>query len=153
MNKKTAECHVNTNDHDIWIISLIPSIPKTIPKSWLILSPNQLLFVSIETYFHVHFWTLLRLYIIVFNSARDIYIYIHDVISESSVLSWLHCAINCLEKRFCAAFNFKENSNKNYINCQLTHNAEHKFKRLSKEETDWTFYDVYGERMVKLFRT
>ncbi len=73
----------------------------------------------------------------------------NDVISESSVLSWLDCGVSCLEKHFCAAYNFKEKSNKNEINCQLTHNADHKFKRRIVEDNDWTLYEVYGERIVR----
>ncbi len=73
----------------------------------------------------------------------------NDVISESSVLSWLDCAINCLGKRFCAAYYFREMSSKKEVNCQLTLNAEHKFKRRSAEDNDWTLYEVYGQRMVR----
>ncbi len=77
----------------------------------------------------------------------------NDVISESSVLSWLDCAISCLEKRFCAAYNFKKNLNKNEINCQLTHNAEYKFRRQSAEDNDWTLCQVYGVRIVRKLLT
>ena len=43
----------------------------------------------------------------------------------------------------------KKKSNKNGINCQLTHNAEHKLKRRSAEDNDWRLYEVYGEGIVR----
>ena len=120
---------------------------------WSMLScGNKILLVSEQTqgsphdalhHFSLYIWDIYK-----FSGLSRLK---NDVISKSSVLSWLDCAIGCLGKRFCAAFNFKENSNKNEINCQLSHKAEHKFKRRSAEDNDWTLYEVYGERIVREF--
>ena len=73
-----------------------------------------------------------------------------DIISESTVLGWLDCGTSCLEKRACVAFNFKEKTKENEINCQLTHTADLKFEKASGEDNGWTFYETAGERMVRI---
>ena len=74
-----------------------------------------------------------------------------DIIFESNVLGWLDCGTSCLEKRACVAFNFKEESKENEINCQLTQTADHNFERGSTNDNGWTFYETVGERMVRIF--
>jgi hypothetical protein len=74
-----------------------------------------------------------------------------DVIFESNVLGWLDCGTSCLEKRACVAFNFKEESKENEINCQLTQTADQIFERGSANDNGWTFYEAVGDRMVRMF--
>ncbi|CAB4036169.1 Hypothetical predicted protein, partial [Paramuricea clavata] len=69
-----------------------------------------------------------------------------DIIFESNVLGWLDCGTSCLEKRTCVAFNFKEGSKENEINCQLTETADHYFEKGSTDDNGWTFYEAVGER-------
>jgi hypothetical protein len=73
-----------------------------------------------------------------------------DIIFESNVLGWLVCGTSCLEKRACVAFNFKEESKENEINCQLTQTADHNFERGRTDDNGWTFYEAVGERMVRI---
>jgi hypothetical protein len=72
------------------------------------------------------------------------------IISESNVLGWLDCGTSCLEKSACVAFNFKEESKENDINCQLTQFTDHKFERGTPDDNGWTFYEAVGERMVRI---
>jgi hypothetical protein len=74
-----------------------------------------------------------------------------EIISESNVLGWLDCGTSCLEKSVRVAFNFKEESKENEINCQLTETTDHKFERGSADDNGWTFYEAVGERMVRIF--
>jgi hypothetical protein len=74
-----------------------------------------------------------------------------DIIFESNVLGWLDCGTSCLEKRACVAFNFKEKSKENEINCQLTQTADHNFETVNTHDNGWTFYETVGERMVRIF--
>ena len=74
-----------------------------------------------------------------------------DIIFESNVLGWLDCGTSCLEKRTCVAFNFKEESKENEINCQLTQTADHNFERGSTNDNGWSFYEAVGDRMVRIF--
>jgi hypothetical protein len=73
-----------------------------------------------------------------------------DIISESNVLGWLDCGTSCLDKSVCVAFNFKEESKENEINCQLTQTTDHKFERGSADDKGWTFYEAVEERMVRI---
>ena len=74
-----------------------------------------------------------------------------DIIFESNVLGWLDCGTSCLEKRACVAFNFKEESKENELNCQLTQTGDHNFEKGSTYGNGWTFYKAVGERMVRIF--
>ena len=56
-----------------------------------------------------------------------------------------------METRFCVAYNYKEKSKENEINCQLTHSVDHKFERGSSEDSCWMFYETAGERMVSQY--
>ena len=74
-----------------------------------------------------------------------------DIIFESNVQSWLDCGTICLDKSVCVAFNIKEDSKENEINCQLTETTDHKFERGSTDDNGWTFYEGVGQRMVRIF--
>ncbi len=55
----------------------------------------------------------------------------------------MHCAIYCAEHRFCVAINYKEKTDGNEPNCQLTNTTEQKFdKNVSKTKRVWTFMKV-----------
>ena len=50
------------------------------------------------------------------------------------------CGLNCAENRFCVAFNYKEKSEGNEWNCQLTNTTQHKFdNNASEKKRVWTF--------------
>ena len=36
------------------------------------------------------------------------------------------------------------------MNCQLSHRADTNFGMINNEDNDWTFYAVYGPRMVRI---
>jgi hypothetical protein len=50
------------------------------------------------------------------------------------------CGLNCAENRFCVAFNYKEQSEGNEWNCQLTNTTQDKFNNnASEKKRVWTF--------------
>ena len=73
------------------------------------------------------------------------------IISELTVKDQLECGHHCAMKKFCAGFNFKQETKKNKINCQLTNSKDHKFEEnTSAEEADWDFYEAVGGKKVGL---
>ena len=72
------------------------------------------------------------------------------IISESSVYSWVDCGTSCLQTRFCVAYNYKENSKGNEVNCQLTAATDHQFEKGRKGDNGWSFYEGVDERKVIL---
>ena len=71
-----------------------------------------------------------------------------NIISESSVYSWLECGTSCLENRFCVGYNYKKNSKGNEMNCQLSATTDHHFKKGRKGDNGWSFYEGFGEKKV-----
>ena len=69
---------------------------------------------------------------------------------ESKVSSWLDCGMSCLDTQFCTGFNYNKNSKKNDINCQISHDSNHEFLKVSSEDNDWSFYQGNGDRMVRI---
>jgi hypothetical protein len=73
-----------------------------------------------------------------------------NIIFESKVPSWLDCGMSCLDTQFCTGFNYNKNSKKNDINCQISHDSNHEFLKVSGEDNDWSFYQGNGDRMVRI---
>ena len=63
-----------------------------------------------------------------------------NIIAQFREPTYEVCGLNCAENRFCVAFNYKEKSEGNEWNCQLTNTTEHKFQNnASKKKRVWTF--------------
>ncbi len=63
------------------------------------------------------------------------------------------CGLRCAQTRFCAAINYKDNVERNEMNCQLTNTTEDKFdENASQKEKVWTFRRVRVDKrlMVKI---
>ena len=60
-----------------------------------------------------------------------------DIISSHVVHSKVECSLWCLQKSTCVAYNYRPNSNKYAINCQLSNKTEQIESRGSGE---WTLY-------------
>ena len=75
------------------------------------------------------------------------------IISETNVYSWTHCGTSCLRKRFCVAYNYKENAKGNEMNCQLTATTRHHFEKGREGDDGWSFYVGFGEKKVRILTT
>lgn len=73
-----------------------------------------------------------------------------NIVSESREHTWLHCGTSCVATRFCVAYNYKETSEENEINCQLSYSVGHIFEKINTEKDGWTFYVVSGEKIVRI---
>ena len=66
----------------------------------------------------------------------------------------MHCAIHCADHRFCVAINYKEKTDRNEPNCQLTNTTEQKFdNNASKTKRVWIFmkFNVDRNQAVSIY--
>jgi hypothetical protein len=64
------------------------------------------------------------------------------------------CVLHCAERRFCTAINYKDSTEGNEPNCQLTNTTKHKFdETASEKEKTWTFRKIDIDRtpMVNIY--
>lgn len=62
-----------------------------------------------------------------------------DIISSHSVHSEAECSLKCLEEEACIGYNYRPESKKHEINCQISHNTVQKEKE-STRRRKWMFY-------------
>jgi hypothetical protein len=73
----------------------------------------------------------------IWNSTLGASLAPEDIISSHAVHSKIECSLWCLQKSTCVAYNYRPNSNKYAVNCQLSNKTQRKEDHGSGE---WSFY-------------
>ena len=76
-----------------------------------------------------------------------------DVLSSFIVESEVECSLQCFDEETCVGYNYRIQSTKNEINCQLTANKALRRNIKSVGGEQWVFYqDVQALPMSKLLQ-